>query len=412
MSEFDTERFQFEAISDSESVIDSTNDGAMTVLPDSPLVQQLDYEDDTADTPGNSSLILDLTEEEMNFINDRQGSSNNNNMIVPAPGSSVDNSISLDDDTYAFFVEAGLEDPDELRMLGIDVEEIRNQRSIAERFEQEQKRDFQAAQRLQRQLELERHLPPGAAAAQQQQQPSLSAANRNNSFMSQTSIKRELDHIIDDEIGDSIKRAKIEPGRAPIELLDDDDDDCIDLTAENEVSHYNRMLNRYECDTSDDSESEIEPEVATEIEDYLSHVPWNKRPHNGMPPPPFGSNGSDDRIRRERPQFPLFGEEGFGFHHYGSHMEQVAREQARRPFPNIPQTDIPQNQNTEQELRDLLENVLYDEPPPPEARTGTPDGLSITLLEHQKIGLQWMLKMERSSNKGGILADDMGLGKV
>lgn len=47
----------------------------------------------------------------------------------------------------------------------------------------------------------------------------------------------------------------------------------------------------------------------------------------------------------------------------------------------------------------------------PEDRIGTPDELKITLLEHQKIGLGWMQRME-ASVKGGILGDDMGLGKT
>ncbi|KAJ7662894.1 SNF2 family N-terminal domain-containing protein [Mycena rosella] len=39
-------------------------------------------------------------------------------------------------------------------------------------------------------------------------------------------------------------------------------------------------------------------------------------------------------------------------------------------------------------------------------------GLEVRLLPHQAIGVAWMLKRERSQDKGGILADDMGLGKT
>ena len=42
----------------------------------------------------------------------------------------------------------------------------------------------------------------------------------------------------------------------------------------------------------------------------------------------------------------------------------------------------------------------------------TPDAMKVTLLEHQKIGVEWMVKMETGTNRGGILADDMGLGKT
>ncbi|GMM33989.1 translocase [Saccharomycopsis crataegensis] len=42
----------------------------------------------------------------------------------------------------------------------------------------------------------------------------------------------------------------------------------------------------------------------------------------------------------------------------------------------------------------------------------TPEEFCITLLKHQRLGLEWLSKMENSTNKGGILADDMGLGKT
>ncbi|KAF9485841.1 hypothetical protein BDN70DRAFT_870738 [Pholiota conissans] len=39
-------------------------------------------------------------------------------------------------------------------------------------------------------------------------------------------------------------------------------------------------------------------------------------------------------------------------------------------------------------------------------------GLEVRLLNHQAIGVAWMLERERGPDKGGILADDMGLGKT
>lgn len=67
---------------------------------------------------------------------------------------------------------------------------------------------------------------------------------------------------------------------------------------------------------------------------------------------------------------------------------------------------------TREELEQLLENIRPDEDIPPEMRVGTPDGLGVALMEHQKLGLAWLTAQEEGSNKGGILADDMGLGKT
>lgn len=67
---------------------------------------------------------------------------------------------------------------------------------------------------------------------------------------------------------------------------------------------------------------------------------------------------------------------------------------------------------TSAEIKSLLENIRPDEDLPPENREGTPDAMKYPLMEHQKLGLAWMMKMEEGSNKGGILADDMGLGKT
>ncbi len=67
----------------------------------------------------------------------------------------------------------------------------------------------------------------------------------------------------------------------------------------------------------------------------------------------------------------------------------------------------------ESQIKSLLENVLqYGEDKAPEDRLPTPSQMSITLLPHQQLGVEWMLNMEKGTNKGGILADDMGLGKT
>ncbi|KAG2189262.1 hypothetical protein INT44_004404 [Umbelopsis vinacea] len=67
---------------------------------------------------------------------------------------------------------------------------------------------------------------------------------------------------------------------------------------------------------------------------------------------------------------------------------------------------------SEKELRVLLKSIENDYNINLEDRAGTPDALIPTLMEHQKKGLSWLINMEEGSNKGGLLADDMGLGKV
>ncbi|KAJ3393771.1 hypothetical protein HDU92_007516 [Lobulomyces angularis] len=65
------------------------------------------------------------------------------------------------------------------------------------------------------------------------------------------------------------------------------------------------------------------------------------------------------------------------------------------------------------DLKNLLSNVAHNENITPiNRRLPTPALMTVTLQPHQQLGLEWMLKMENSSNKGGILADDMGLGKT
>jgi hypothetical protein len=63
-------------------------------------------------------------------------------------------------------------------------------------------------------------------------------------------------------------------------------------------------------------------------------------------------------------------------------------------------------------LTKLIENIKPHDEIPPEERQQTPRAMSSTLMEHQKLGLTWLMKMEEGSAKGGILADEMGLGKT
>ena len=66
---------------------------------------------------------------------------------------------------------------------------------------------------------------------------------------------------------------------------------------------------------------------------------------------------------------------------------------------------------TAEDIKALVENIRPDEDLPPEMREGSPPALKVLLMAHQKLGLGWLKKQEEGSNRGGILADDMGLGK-
>lgn len=94
------------------------------------------------------------------------------------------------------------------------------------------------------------------------------------------------------------------------------------------------------------------------------------------------------------------------------------------PQPNYASADFPlTNENTssfapniyssqanQEDIQLLLNNIRPDE----DFDSGlelTPPELNIKLMAHQKTGLTWLKRMEKSS-KGSILADDMGLGKT
>jgi SNF2 family DNA or RNA helicase len=66
---------------------------------------------------------------------------------------------------------------------------------------------------------------------------------------------------------------------------------------------------------------------------------------------------------------------------------------------------IPLEETLEDELETIRQKLVAEN-----GGNGTPRGLSIQLLDHQIIGLCWMMRMERNDNfKGGILADEMGV---
>ncbi|CAG8470192.1 11603_t:CDS:10 [Dentiscutata heterogama] len=96
------------------------------------------------------------------------------------------------------------------------------------------------------------------------------------------------------------------------------------------------------------------------------------------------------------------------------------------PLPNEIKPNIFENRpgtySKSINLQDLLEMIPLDESnktPVSEAmrkinaRKGIVPGLSIQLMDHQVIGVSWMVDQEiKDKVRGGILADDMGLGKT
>ncbi|KAF3002400.1 hypothetical protein E8E13_002570 [Curvularia kusanoi] len=83
------------------------------------------------------------------------------------------------------------------------------------------------------------------------------------------------------------------------------------------------------------------------------------------------------------------------------------------PSDNEAEYGAPLSYNEAQAMENLLGNVsAHDAEDAPERREQTPRIMCSELKEYQKIGLTWLIKMEIGTNKGGILADGMGLGKT
>ncbi|KAF2788518.1 hypothetical protein K505DRAFT_255343 [Melanomma pulvis-pyrius CBS 109.77] len=73
---------------------------------------------------------------------------------------------------------------------------------------------------------------------------------------------------------------------------------------------------------------------------------------------------------------------------------------------------VTKSETNPEALSKLIENIKPHDEVPPEERQQTPRAMSSQLMEHQKLGLTWLMKMEEGNAKGGILADEMGLGKT
>uniref|UniRef100_A0A060T4V2 ARAD1B06094p n=1 Tax=Blastobotrys adeninivorans TaxID=409370 RepID=A0A060T4V2_BLAAD len=80
------------------------------------------------------------------------------------------------------------------------------------------------------------------------------------------------------------------------------------------------------------------------------------------------------------------------------------------PFAG-PSSSLHYDRTFEVDLKGLLDTIPWNSGLNGSDRTGTPEELKVSLLEHQKMGLSW-LQAKEDKLKGGILADDMGLGKT
>lgn len=114
----------------------------------------------------------------------------------------------------------------------------------------------------------------------------------------------------------------------------------------------------------------------------------------------FGYSAGDDGMGYMPGAYPTFADPGDVFN-----REQDWRER----YGGYGAHD---SKAVEEELRKMLGNIRPDDEIPPELRLSTPEALAVTLMEHQKLGVSWMKKMEEGSNHGSILADEMGLGKT
>lgn len=82
---------------------------------------------------------------------------------------------------------------------------------------------------------------------------------------------------------------------------------------------------------------------------------------------------------------------------------------ALTPSPYLPRIHDPAapaalSINEEADLKSLLQNAeTVDEITPIHLRIKTPPEMTVELLPHQQLGVEWMLRMERGNNKGGIL---------
>lgn len=132
----------------------------------------------------------------------------------------------------------------------------------------------------------------------------------------------------------------------------------------------------------------------------LTNLPQGYRVENGI------MIDTEDKINTDHFLPPnLLNQSSF----WGQHANFTDRNDEQNRFQPI----YGQNQQEDAGILDLLDNIVHDEEDQDDEKLPrTPNELSISLLKHQRMGLEWLLRMEDSKSKGGILADDMGLGKT
>ncbi|RHZ44052.1 hypothetical protein Glove_768g12 [Diversispora epigaea] len=87
-------------------------------------------------------------------------------------------------------------------------------------------------------------------------------------------------------------------------------------------------------------------------------------------------------------------------------ISQVSTENIKDPVSDQTLTDLANLEITDTPIEDAMRKI--------NAPDGQIDGMTIKLMDHQVLGVSWMVESEKKDNKvkGGILADDMGLGKT
>ncbi|KAK7953055.1 hypothetical protein PG988_013749 [Apiospora saccharicola] len=93
-------------------------------------------------------------------------------------------------------------------------------------------------------------------------------------------------------------------------------------------------------------------------------------------------------------------------------FSSIARPDDDMPWEHFLGSQVPQA--SQANVRANLQNLLSvnEHEIAPENRLNTPMQMSCELMPHQRVGLTWLVKQEKSDKKGALLADSMGLGKT